>query len=47
LPFFFLTAVDDFLARKYSTLIGADEYITKPVDLDQLEQALKAKLGLP
>ena len=45
-PFFFLTAVDDFLARKYSALIGADDYITKPLDLDRIDSAIRLKLNL-
>jgi response regulator RpfG family c-di-GMP phosphodiesterase len=45
IPFFFLTAVDDFLAQKYGKTLGVDAYITKPIDLDQLELILKSKLG--
>jgi DNA-binding response OmpR family regulator len=40
----FLTAVDDYYARKFGKDMGAS-YITKPVDLDELEQILKDKLG--
>ncbi len=44
-PFFFLTAVDDFLAVKYGKELGVDAYLTKPVDLqdlvDQIENTLK------
>ncbi len=45
IPFFFLTAVDDFLAQKYGKTLGVDAYITKPIDLDNLEAILKSKLA--
>ncbi|MBI4810624.1 MAG: response regulator [Ignavibacteriales bacterium] len=44
-PFFFLTAVDDFLAQKYGQTLGVDAYITKPIELDYLETIIKRKLG--
>jgi len=44
IPFIFLTAVDDYYARKFGKDMGAS-YITKPVDLDELEEILKDKLG--
>jgi len=43
-PFFFLTAVDDFLAQKYGQTIGVDAYIVKPVDLDNLDSIIKGKV---
>ena len=43
-PFFFLTAVDDFLAQKYGQTIGVDAYIVKPVDLDNLDSIIKGKI---
>ncbi|MBI3194954.1 MAG: response regulator [Ignavibacteriae bacterium] len=43
-PFFFLTAVEDPLSKKYGTSLGATEYFTKPVDLDQLAEAIFATL---
>jgi DNA-binding response OmpR family regulator len=46
IPFIFLTGVDDYYARKFGKEIGA-AYITKPVDLDELELLLKEKLGEP
>lgn len=46
-PFFFLTAVDDFLAQKYGAKLGVDQYITKPVDLDNLEMLIKNRLQKP
>ena len=46
-PFFFITAVDDDLARKYGHALGADAYIEKPVDLDTLDSAIRKKLRLP
>jgi DNA-binding response OmpR family regulator len=45
LPFVFLTAVDDFYAKKFGKELGGAAYITKPVDLDELEQILKEKMG--
>ena len=45
IPFVFLTAVDDYYARKFGKEIGGAAYITKPVDLDELEQIIKEKLG--
>jgi len=45
LPFVFLTAVDDFYAKKFGRELGGAAYITKPVDLDELEQVLKEKMG--
>lgn len=44
LPFVFLTAVDDFYAKKFGKELGGAAYITKPVDLDELEQILKEKM---
>ena len=44
-PFFFLTAVNDYLAQKYGQNLGVDAYITKPVDLDDLEAMIKNKLS--
>ncbi len=45
LPFVFLTAVDDFYAKKFGKELGGAAYITKPVDLDELERILKEKMG--
>ena len=45
IPFVFLTAVDDYYARKFGKEIGGAAYVTKPVDLDELEQIIKAKIG--
>lgn len=39
-PFFFLTAVDDFLAVKYGKELGVDAYLTKPIDIDDLEKQI-------
>jgi len=44
IPFFFLTAVDDFLAQKYGQTLGVDAYITKPIDLDYLDSFIKQRL---
>jgi DNA-binding response OmpR family regulator len=43
--FFFLTAVDDFLAQKYGQSLGVDAYITKPIELDYLESFILQKLN--
>ena len=45
IPFIFLTAVDDYYAKKFGKDIGGAAYVTKPVDLDELEKVLKEKLG--
>jgi DNA-binding response OmpR family regulator len=45
LPFVFLTGVDDYYAKKFGRDIGGAAYITKPVDLDELEQIIKDKIG--
>jgi DNA-binding response OmpR family regulator len=44
IPFFFLTGVDDFLAQKYSSSLGVDAYITKPIDTAGLDSLIKDKL---
>ena len=43
-PFFFLTAVDDYMSEKYGQTLGVDAYIKKPVDLDDLVALIKYKL---
>lgn len=45
IPFVFLTGIDDYHARKFGREIGGAAYITKPVDLDELEQIIKEKIG--
>jgi CheY-like chemotaxis protein len=44
-PFFFLTAVDDPLAVKYGKELGVDAYITKPVDLRDLQRIIEEFLA--
>jgi two-component system, OmpR family, alkaline phosphatase synthesis response regulator PhoP len=44
-PFVFLTAVDDYYAKKFGKEIGGAAYVTKPVDLDELEKIIREKLG--
>jgi DNA-binding response OmpR family regulator len=44
-PFVFLTAVDDYHAKKFGKDLGSAAYITKPVDLDELERIILDKLG--
>ncbi len=43
--FFFLTAIDDYLAQKYGQSLGVDAYITKPIELEQLDNVIKRKLN--
>ena len=45
LPFVFLTGVDDYYAKKFGREIGGAAYMTKPVDLDELERIIREKLG--
>jgi len=45
LPFVFLTGIDDYYAKKFGTEIGGAAYITKPVDLDELEHIIREKMG--
>jgi DNA-binding response OmpR family regulator len=45
IPFVFLTAVDDYHAKKIGKEMGGAAYVTKPVDLDELERLIKDKLG--
>lgn len=45
LPFVFLTAVDDFYAKKFGKQLGGAAYLTKPVDIDELAQIIKEKMG--
>jgi CheY-like chemotaxis protein len=44
IPFFFLTGMDDHLAQKYGQTLGVDAYVTKPVDLDNLDAIIRRKL---
>ena len=45
IPFVFLTAVDDYHAKKFGKDMGGAAYMTKPVDLDELERLIKDQLG--
>lgn len=45
IPFVFLTAVDDYYAKKFGSELGSEAYITKPVDLDELEHIIREKIG--
>jgi twitching motility two-component system response regulator PilH len=45
IPFIFLTGVDDYYAKKFGKELGSAAYITKPVDLDELERIIKDKIG--
>jgi len=45
IPFVFLTGIDDYFAKKFGKELGGAAYITKPVDLDELETILREKLG--
>ncbi|MDI6765913.1 MAG: response regulator [Bacteroidota bacterium] len=44
IPFFFLTAIDDYLAQKYGQTLGVDAYVTKPVELEHLDNIIKQKI---
>jgi two-component system, chemotaxis family, chemotaxis protein CheY len=45
IPFVFLTGIDDYHARQFGKRMGSTAYITKPVDLDELEQIIKDNIG--
>jgi DNA-binding response OmpR family regulator len=45
IPFVFLTSVDDYYAKKFGKDIGGAAYVTKPVDIDELERIIKDKIG--
>jgi len=45
IPFLFLTAVDDYYAAKFGRELGSAAYITKPIDLDELERIIRDKIG--
>lgn len=45
LPFVFLTSVDDYYAKKFGKEIGGAAYVTKPVDIDELERIIRDKIG--
>jgi two-component system alkaline phosphatase synthesis response regulator PhoP len=45
IPFVFLTGIDDYYAKKFGREIGGAAYMTKPVDLDELERIIKEKIG--
>ena len=44
IPILFLSARDDFTAKEKGFHIGIDDYLTKPVDLDELELHVSALL---
>ena len=37
IPYVFMSSIDDFDARKTAREIGADDYVEKPVDSDQMK----------
>ena len=45
-PVFFLTAVDDALAKKYGQKLGVSAFITKPVDLQYLDLRIRKSLAV-
>jgi DNA-binding NarL/FixJ family response regulator len=45
LPFIFLTALDDRDSILRGRRLGADDYVTKPVDFDILAEIVKRRLG--
>jgi DNA-binding response OmpR family regulator len=44
IPVFFLTAVDDSLAKKYGQKLGVAAYLTKPVDIHDLDLRIRKSL---
>lgn len=46
IPVLFLTAVNDPLAEKYGQSLGVDAYLTKPIDIDNLDGIIRSKLGI-
>jgi DNA-binding response OmpR family regulator len=46
IPFFFLTAVDDPIAQKYGQTLGVDAYLTKPIDLERLDDKIRSTLSV-
>ncbi|MDP2208512.1 MAG: response regulator [Bacteroidota bacterium] len=46
IPCFFLTAISDPLAEKYSHDLGVDSYLIKPIDLDELDLVIRTKLKI-
>jgi len=47
IPFVFLTALADRETILKGRRLGADDYVTKPIDFDILEEVVKARLGPP
>jgi DNA-binding response OmpR family regulator len=45
LPFVFLTGIDDYYAKKFGKEIGGAAYVTKPVDLDELEAIIREQIA--
>jgi DNA-binding response OmpR family regulator len=46
IPVIFLTAAEDFASKKQGFAIGADDYITKPVDFDNLLKRIEQILNM-
>jgi DNA-binding NarL/FixJ family response regulator len=44
IPFVFLTALTDRDNELHARRLGADDYVTKPIDFDMLEMVIKARL---
>ncbi len=47
IPFVFLTALSDRGSILKGRRLGADDYVTKPIDFEILEEIIKARLGPP
>jgi DNA-binding response OmpR family regulator len=45
-PFIFVTALADRKPERRTGRLGADDYITKPIDFETLETTIKARLAL-
>jgi len=45
IPFVFLTALTDRESELHARRLGADDYVTKPIDFDMLEMVINARLA--
>ena len=45
IPFVFLTALNDRENELHARRLGADDYVTKPIDFDMLEMVINARLA--
>ena len=45
IPFYFLTAIEDKLAKKFGSTLGVNGYFCKPVDIDVLVETFRKVLS--